>query len=147
MMHASGLVGFFSCNMYVELMPYLSFYVSFVKLPDPESEYFAEAVERFRSLCEGRKLVANTDFRDSGSNLLHLRLIDSSDPASAEDPLACANVDLIREGYALIDKKGCKYLKAYPQVLQKLQAALRDAKRERLGMFEFGDIEEDDEEI
>ncbi|GJJ06096.1 hypothetical protein Clacol_000285 [Clathrus columnatus] len=118
--------------------------LSFVKLPDPESEYYGEAVERFRSLCEGRKLVANTDFRD-GSSSLHIRLMDPSDPEAAKDPLSCINADLIREGYALIDRKGCKYLRSYPQVVQKLQDVLRDAKRERLGMFEFGDIEDDEE--
>lgn len=117
---------------------------SFVKLPEPDSEYYGEAVERFRSLCEGRKLIANTDFRE-GSNLLHLRLIDPSDPVAANDPLACINADLIREGYGLIDKKGSKYLKSYPQVVQKLQTVLREAKRERLGIFEFGDVEDDEE--
>lgn len=77
--------------------------------------------------------------------MLHLRLIDPSDPVAANDPLACINADLIREGYGLIDKKGCKYLRSYPQVVQKLQTVLREAKRERLGMFEFGDIEDDEE--
>lgn len=31
--------------------------LSFLKLVGPESEYYSEAVDRFRSLCEGRKLV------------------------------------------------------------------------------------------
>ncbi|KIJ39936.1 hypothetical protein M422DRAFT_75809 [Sphaerobolus stellatus SS14] len=117
--------------------------LSFIKLVGPESEYHPEAVERFRALCEGRKLIANTDFKEG--SLLHLRLIDSSDPAAQTDPLACINADLVREGYATIDKKGCKYLSSYPQVVKKLQQSLNEAKRERLGMFEFGDVEEDDE--
>jgi staphylococcal nuclease domain-containing protein 1 len=112
-----------------------------VKLVNADSEYYAEAVERFRALCEGRKLIANTDHKEG--TLLHLRLIDPSDPASQDDPSACINADLVREGYASLDKHNCKYLNVYPQVAKKLQDALTEAKRERLGMFEFGDVEED----
>ncbi|KAI0700878.1 hypothetical protein BC835DRAFT_1404699 [Cytidiella melzeri] len=113
--------------------------LSFVKLVGPESEYHTEAVDRFRQLCEGRKLIANTDFKEGP--LRHLRLMDAE---LHTDPLASINVDLIREGLATIDRKGCKYLQSYPQVLKKLQEALALAKRERLGIFEFGDVEEDD---
>jgi len=116
--------------------------LSFIKFPDPESEYFYEAVDRFRSICEGRKLVANIDHKEG--NLLHLRLIDPSNPAVAEDPLACVNADLVSEGLASIDRKGCKYISSYTQVLKKLQTSIAEAKRDRAGMFEFGDIEEDE---
>ena len=108
---------------------YLSFYNSFVKLVNSDSEYHAEAIERFRTLCEGRKLVANTDFREG--SLLHLRLMDLSGPAAADNPLACINADLLREGYALLDRKNCRYLASYPQVVQKLQDAIAGAKRDR----------------
>ncbi|KAJ7251525.1 hypothetical protein B0H12DRAFT_1119396 [Mycena haematopus] len=116
--------------------------LSFVKLVGPESEYYPEAIERFRSLCEGRKLVANIDQKEG--SLLHLRLMDPSDPVAAEDPLACINADLLHDGVAAIDRKGCRYISAYPQVVKKLQSAVAQAKKERLGMFEFGDVEEDE---
>ncbi|KAF7376231.1 Nonsense-mediated mRNA decay factor [Mycena sanguinolenta] len=106
--------------------------LSFVKLVGPESEYYPEAIERFRSLCEGRKLVANIDQKEG--SLLHLRLMDPSDPAAAEDPLACINADLLHDGVAAIDRKGCRYLSAYPQVVKKLQSAVAQAKKERLGI-------------
>jgi len=99
-------------------------------------------VERFRQLCEGRKLVANVDHRESG--LLHLRLIDSANPDTDNDPNACINVDLVAEGLASIDRKGSKYLSAYPGVYKRLQEAVSEAKRQRYGMFEFGDVEEDE---
>ena len=44
-----------------------------MKLVAPESEYHEEAVDRFRALCEGRKLIANVDQKEG--QLLHLRLI------------------------------------------------------------------------
>lgn len=76
--------------------------------------------------------------------MLHLRLIDPENPEVANDPNACINVDLAVEGWALVDRKGCKYLNAYPGVYKKVQEAVGDAKRQRRGMFEFGDVEEDD---
>jgi len=115
--------------------------LSFVKLADPESEYYQEAIDRFRVLCEGRKLIANVDHKEG--SLLHLRLIDPENPASAEDPLACINADLLSEGLASIDRKNCKYISSYPTVLKKLQGSVLAAKRDRAGMFEFGDVEED----
>lgn len=69
---------------------------SFVKLVTKSSEYGPEAWRRFAQLTEGKKLVANIDQREG--NLLHLRLIDSTDPNAADDPLACLNADLVREG-------------------------------------------------
>lgn len=113
--------------------------LSFVKLPPRDSEYGAEAWRRFNDLAFERKLVANIDQKD---NLLHLRLIDPTDPQAAENPLACLNADLLREGLATIDKS-CRYLQAYPQVLKTLQKATEGAKIDRLGMFEFGDVSED----
>jgi staphylococcal nuclease domain-containing protein 1 len=116
--------------------------LSCIKLLGPESEYHAEAIDRFRALCEGRKLVANIDHKEG--SLMHLRLMDPTDPAAQHDPLACINADLLREGMAAIDRKNCRYLAAYPQLMKKLQEAITIAKRERLGMFEFGDVEEDE---
>ncbi|KAI9456612.1 transcription factor [Russula earlei] len=116
--------------------------LSFVKLVGEESEYRQDAVNRFRQLCDGRKLVANVDHKEGST--LHLRLIDPADPTTADDPLASINVDLVREGLASIDRKGCKYLSSYSQVQKKLQEAVAGAKRDRYGMFEFGDVEEDE---
>ncbi|EJF65082.1 transcription factor [Dichomitus squalens LYAD-421 SS1] len=116
--------------------------LSFVKFVSPESEYYDEAIGRFRALCEGRKLIANVDQKDG--QLLHLRLIDPNDPPSPNDLYNSINVELVREGYATVDKKGCRYLSAYPGMVKKLQEAISIAKRDRAGMFEFGDVEEDD---
>lgn len=129
------------------------------------SEYGPEAWRRFSALAEvgrpimlvvwclcsvqGRKLVANIDQREG--NLLHLRLIDPSDPNAADDPLACLNADLVREGLATVDKS-LRYISSYPQIMKKLEAgefrflvkirprlilpATEGAKMDRLGIFE-----------
>ena len=75
--------------------------------------------------------------------MLHLRLIDLANPATGSDPLACINADLLSDGLASIDRKNCRYLNSYPHVLKKLQESVLAAKRDRAGMFEFGDVEED----
>jgi len=115
---------------------------SFVKLVGPESDYHAEAIDRFRAICENRKLVANIDHKEGQT--LHLRLIDPLNPVVEGDPSACINADLVAEGLASVDRKGCKYLASYPQILKKLHTSVLEAKRDRAGMFEFGDVEEDD---
>jgi staphylococcal nuclease domain-containing protein 1 len=115
---------------------------SFIKLVTPESDYFVEATDRFKELCYGKKLVVNIDHKEG--TLLHLRLIDPTSSEALSDSNACINVDLVAEGFALIDRKGCRYLSAYPGVHKKLQEAVGEAKRHRCGMFEFGDVEEDD---
>jgi staphylococcal nuclease domain-containing protein 1 len=113
-----------------------------VKLVGEDSEYRQDAISRFHQLCDGRKLVANIDHKEGST--LHLRLIDPADPVTADDPLASINVDLVRDGLASVDRKGCKYLTSYPQVQKKLQEAVAGAKRDRCGMFELGDVEEDE---
>ena len=113
-----------------------------MKLVPPESEYHDEAVDRFRALCEGRKLIANVDQKEGQT--LHLRLIDPNDVSVQQDSFACINAELVSEGLATVDKKGCRYLAAYPGMAKKLQEAVATAKRDRAGMFEFGDVEEDD---
>lgn len=75
---------------------------------------------------------------------MHLRLIDPSDSSVTNDPLASVNADLAREGLASLDRKGTKYLGSYPDVVKKIQDSINLAKRERLGMFELGDVEDDD---
>ena len=112
---------------------------SFIKLVGPESEYHAEALDRFNQLCNGRKLIANTDYKEG--SLRHLRLMSPDDHTEA---LSSVNVDLLREGLATIDRKGCRYLQSYPAVLKRMQDAVTAAKKDRLGIFEFGDVEEDD---
>ena len=118
---------------------------SFIKFVSNKSEHYEDAVHRFRTLCEGRKLIAVVDYKEGP--LLHLRLIDPSDPASSTDAEASINADLAREGFGTVDKKGTpsKYLHNHPSILTRLAENIRLAKRERLGQFELGDVEEDDD--
>ncbi|KAF8332649.1 transcription factor [Cantharellus anzutake] len=113
----------------------------FVKIVGPESEYHEEAVNNFQASCAGRKLIANVDYKDGG--IPYLRLIDPNDPAAAADPNASINVDLVRDGLATIDRRN-KYASLYTSLMAKLREASDVAKRERAGIYEFGDVSPDD---
>ncbi|KAG9014511.1 hypothetical protein FRB93_013636 [Tulasnella sp. JGI-2019a] len=117
--------------------------LSFVRFPDPSSEYYEEATDRFKSLYEGRKLIANIDAREGP--LLHLRLMDPSDSSSTSDPSASINSTLVREGFCIVDRKGCKYLNSYATIQQRLRQDTEEAKGTRSGMYEFGDVSPEDD--
>jgi staphylococcal nuclease domain-containing protein 1 len=101
------------------------------------------------------------DYKEGNLQLLHLRLIDPADPSSRNGDVSI-NADLVREGYCSVDRKGvpAKYMASYPAIMRQLGDCTKEAKRERAGrfifcppfskayrypgMFEFGDVEEDD---
>lgn len=115
--------------------------LSFVTLIGNElPEYGAEALERFRELTEGRQLVANIDARDP--TVLHLSLFDPDSPQSLSSHASSLNVELVREGWARIDR-GSRFRQAYPEVVKELEKAVQDARRSRAGVYEMGDLLDD----
>ncbi|GAA5996660.1 uncharacterized protein JCM10292_003121 [Rhodotorula paludigena] len=116
--------------------------LSFVSLLDWRTEYGADAMDRFRELCEGQQLVANIDAREPNGTL-SLSLFDPNDPnalASHENSLNC---QLVGEGLARIDRRS-RLRPAYPDVCKRLEEMKREASRGRYGAYEMGDILEDD---
>jgi len=129
--------------------------LSFVKLFEgsadgKQADYVLDAQDRFRDWCEGRKLIANIDFREAlaagagAGERLHLTLYDPSNPSVVGSPEACINVDLAREGYALPDEK-VPYWKSYPGLVKALEQANEEARQRHRGVFEYGDPTETQE--
>lgn len=87
-------------------------------------------------------MIAIVDHREGPT--MHLRLVDPADPSTGSDRLASINVDLVREGYAVAERK-LRYVGSHPDVVKRLQEASQEAKRERAGIYEFGDVSPDDE--
>lgn len=107
--------------------------LTLVKLLGKDSDYGAEALDRFRELCEGKTLVANVDYKEPGPNgLHHLTLYD---PQTAQDASSTLNATLVREGLALVDTRS-KLAAANPSIVKTLKSASEDAHRSRAGMFE-----------
>lgn len=104
-----------------------------IKLLGKDSDYHEEAINRFRDLCEGRKLVANIDHKEPGpTGASHLTLYD---PTNAQDAFSSINATLVREGLATVDTRS-KLASVYPNTVKTLKAASREAHESRAGMFE-----------
>ncbi|CAG8643723.1 36826_t:CDS:10, partial [Racocetra persica] len=114
--------------------------LSFLKVPDREADYGGEAYERLRDFVGSKQLVANIDHRDN--NILHLTLYD---PAQSESSDASINAEMVRDGLALVNNK-LGYIKKYLNVVKKLLEVQEQAKKDRVGMFEYGDVTADDDE-
>ncbi|SPO36247.1 related to 100 kDa protein P100 [Pseudozyma flocculosa] len=119
--------------------------LSFVRLFDgKQKEYVYEAIDRFRATAgDGRKLVANIDFVEPGTGLLHVTLWDaSSTQQGVEMERQSVNVELTEAGCALLDEK-VRYWASYPKMTKALREAIEGAKKRREGCFEYGDPTED----
>ncbi|KAN0062615.1 hypothetical protein ACQY0O_005148 [Thecaphora frezii] len=119
--------------------------LSFVRLFDgKQREYVYEAVERFRATAgDGRKLVANIDYVEPGTGVLHVTLWDAKATQQGGDmERQSVNVEMTEAGYALLDDK-VRYWKSYPKMTRTLAEAIEGAKRRREGCFEYGDPTED----
>ncbi|CAG8535934.1 16494_t:CDS:10 [Racocetra fulgida] len=114
--------------------------LSFLKVPDREADYGGEAYERLRDFVGSKQLVANIDHRDN--NVLHLTLYD---PAQSESSDASINAEMVRDGLALVNNK-LGYNKKYLNMVKKLLEVQEQAKKDRVGMFEYGDVTADDDE-
>ncbi|KAJ1027054.1 hypothetical protein NDA18_003071 [Ustilago nuda] len=119
--------------------------LSFVKLYDgKQAEYVEEALDRFRQIAaEGRKMIANIDYVEPGTGVVHVTLYDPESPSVGKSPEeGCINYELTREGYALLDK-GVRYWKSYPVLTKALERGLEEASHRHRGIFEYGDPTED----
>ncbi|TKY87388.1 hypothetical protein EX895_004065 [Sporisorium graminicola] len=119
--------------------------LSFVRLYDgKQAEYVEEALDRFRAIAaEGTKMIANIDFVEPGTGLLHVSLYDPESPGIGQSPeVGCINYELTKEGYALLDDK-VRYWKSYPVMTKALQKGLDEARSRHRGCFEYGDPTED----
>ncbi|CAG8450919.1 5228_t:CDS:10 [Acaulospora colombiana] len=114
--------------------------LSFIKVHERDTDYGEEAYEKFQNIVANKQLVANIDYRER--NLLHLTLYN---PAQAQSSEVSINAELVRAGLALVNKK-LPYYKRYPNLTKKLEESQEEAKKERMGMFEYGDATQDDDD-
>lgn len=112
--------------------------LSFVQFPTA-SEYLAESVNAVYDFTGGRELVANIDFDDSRDNVMWVTLMDQK-AASATNSV---NAEIVSEGLAMVPKKLRAWERAAPEIVSELQEREREAKADRRGMWEYGDLTED----
>ncbi|KAH7037346.1 uncharacterized protein B0I36DRAFT_236961 [Microdochium trichocladiopsis] len=115
--------------------------LSFIQLPTAP-HYFAESKAFIEDAVYGRNLVASFDYVDNKEGLSYLTIFDA---ASGSSTFAdSVNREVVASGHAMVPKKLKNWERAFgAEVLQKLREVESQAKSERLGMWEYGDITED----
>ena len=112
--------------------------LSFVQFNN-SPEYLKEAVSMLDEITFGRELVANVDFTDTKENLIYVSLMDPKAP----NPLETINGEIVLEGLAMVNRKLRPFERSAPEVLQDLKKREAEAKSEKRGMWEYGDLSED----
>lgn len=109
---------------------------SFIEFPKNKG-YLGDAVHFVQDMTAGdRRLVANVDWvdeRDGGT--WYVTLYDPKESKSAE---ASLNADIVREGMAMARRKERLFEKAWPEAIKTVREKEEEAKKERLGMWEYG---------
>ncbi|OCK79453.1 hypothetical protein K432DRAFT_299815 [Lepidopterella palustris CBS 459.81] len=113
--------------------------LAFCQLPG-NPEYLADAVDFIARETEGRQLVANVDAVEKDGTLC-VTLFDPNESKTGEQSL---NADVVGEGLAMVPRKLKAWERAAGVVVEGLRKKEEEAKRERRGMWEYGDLTEDE---
>jgi staphylococcal nuclease domain-containing protein 1 len=118
--------------------------LSFVQFPT-SPEYLSETVRFLDEVTYDRSLVAMVDFNDTRENLLYVTLIEPNDASSSGSAarLKSINAEVVSEGLAMVPKKLRPFERGAQDVLADLKKREAEAKEERRGMWEYGDLTED----
>ncbi|KAF1822325.1 uncharacterized protein K489DRAFT_381073 [Dissoconium aciculare CBS 342.82] len=113
--------------------------LSFLQFPTTSPQYLVESVNMLYDVTADRELVANIDFADTRDNVLWVTLMDPK----ASDLSKSINAEVVSEGLAMVPKKLRPFERAAAEILSDLKKREAEAKADRLGMWEYGDLTED----
>ncbi|KAI1768179.1 hypothetical protein GGR53DRAFT_462704 [Hypoxylon sp. FL1150] len=120
--------------------------LSFIQLPTAP-DYFHDALGFIAEATDGRTLVASFDFVDAKEGLSYITLFDEKKGGEGGSGTFAdsINKDVVANGHALVPKKlkAWERGRASEEVLKKLREVEAQAKADRMGMWEYGDITED----
>ncbi|KAL3954685.1 hypothetical protein ACCO45_010248 [Purpureocillium lilacinum] len=118
--------------------------LSFMQLPTG-ADYFDEAIGYIAELTEGKRLVGSFDFVDSKENVSYITLYDTKANNELPGLNDSINKEVLAGGYGMVPKKlkAWERSKAFEPYLKHLREVESQAKQERRGMWEYGDITED----
>ncbi|KAJ5908470.1 RNA-induced silencing complex nuclease component Tudor-SN [Penicillium taxi] len=103
------------------------------------SDYLEDTVSFIADQTSCLDLVANVDHVDS-DGLLHVTLLD---PKSSKNVDESINADIVAEGLAMVPRKLTAWERAAVDTIDNLRLLEKEAKAERRGMWEYGDLTED----
>ena len=118
--------------------------LSFVQLPT-SPDYLNDAINFLYEITEGKQLVGSFDFVDNKENLSYITIFDPKSKG-ADKVTESVNREIILNGHAMVPRKlkPWERSKVFEPVLKSLREAETQAKADRLGMWEYGDITADD---
>ncbi|CAK7270335.1 hypothetical protein SEPCBS119000_004039 [Sporothrix epigloea] len=114
--------------------------LSFVQLPTG-SDYFRDAVN-FIAECTTEPLVGSFDFVDTKEGLSYITIFD---PKAGSSRNASLNREVLLNGHGLVPRKLKNWERSpvFESTLNALRDAEKEAKENKYGMWEYGDITED----
>ncbi|KAE8419269.1 hypothetical protein BDV36DRAFT_138642 [Aspergillus pseudocaelatus] len=112
--------------------------LSMAQLPG-SGDYLQDAADFLEEQLYNRELVANVDYV-SPEGTLHVTLMDPTESKNLDHSI---NADLIREGLAMVPRKLKAWERSAAETLSHLRSQEEEAKQERRGMWEYGDLTED----
>ena len=113
--------------------------LSYLQMPTSQ-QYLPDTVNYVLEQTDSRQLVANVDFVDSKDGTLYVTLLDPKVSSELDQSI---NADVVREGLAMVPKKLRAWERGGAETLGMLEALQDQAKKDRLGMWEYGDLTED----
>ncbi|EFZ03763.1 nuclease and tudor domain protein [Metarhizium robertsii] len=118
--------------------------LSFVQLPTG-ADYFNEAIGVIAEMTEGKRLVGSFDIVDTKENVSYITLYDPKSNNELPGLNDSINKEVVASGYGMVPKKlkAWERSKAFESYLKHLKEVESQAKQDRLGMWEYGDITED----
>ena len=112
--------------------------LSFLQFPT-SAEYLADAVRFLQRVTGEKQLVASVDGEEK-DGALWITLFDVESEGGEE---ASVNAEVVAEGAAMVSRKLKGWERARGKIVEGLRVKEEEAKEERLGMWEYGDLTED----
>lgn len=115
--------------------------LAFLQFPT-SPEYLSESVNYLNEITWDRSLVANVEYNDTRDNVMWITLMD---PDQASTSTKSINAEVASEGLAMVPKKLRLFerAKGTEDIMSDLKNREAQAKEERRGMWEYGDLTED----
>lgn len=124
--------------------------LSFCQFPTSNKGYMSDAVSFLRENVEGKQVVARVDFVEksggagaggAGEGLLWTTIFDPNGRGEGQE--VNVNEEVVAEGLAMVPRKLKGWELAQEGTVKKFREREEEAKGERRGMWEYGDLTED----
>jgi staphylococcal nuclease domain-containing protein 1 len=117
--------------------------LSFVQFPTHSADYMKDAQNWLTQRCvNDRQLVARVDNTDARDGLLWISIFDPKSTVQGEK--GSINAEVLEEGLGMVPRKLQRWERAQAQQLTNMKSCEEEAKNERRGIYEYGDLTVDD---